>query len=687
MVASKLNHQGTLMKVTSMAVSCLLVLTGSLLAPEVYAKPISIDSLARMPAIRGVSMSADGKQLVAIVAAPGSNYRESALATMDLENLEAPPVITASGDRMKFIGASALKAGKILVTGRQEWTGQLAGCGEGKTMGSTATFVFKSYLTDLKHSEFQDAFAKGSNMFGVSEEVERCMRLAGGARLVSTLPMEPSKVIIQAATGLTLQFDYFLYDLADGSTELLLRAGDRATPGLFHPRDGKLLTRSELEGKGSKEYVQRILIRNEDTGDFEVHDALTAMLTDRYTISIVGIDDATGHYYVLTDKFSNYVQAWTYDPKARKFSDEPLVAHPRFSIAGLVLGNQPSNFNRLLGFTVAGPTFETTYVDGEMRSIHEGLKQAYPGQTVSIADYNDGLSRVLFTTASNSQPTTYHVLIDRKEVKTIGSQRSWIDSKDIGEQRWVTYKARDGLEIPAILDLPAGWSKEDGPVPAIVNPHGGPWARDTTGWDGSGWVPFLTSRGYAVLRPQYRGSQGLGRELWIAGDNQWGLRMQDDLDDGAKWMVDQGIADAGKLAIFGYSYGGFAAAAATVRPDTPFRCAISGAPVTDLAKLSRTWSGNRLQRLLQGVTVDGMNPMENTEKAHIPIMLYVGDRDVRTPSWHAKNFYRDVKDRVPAKLELIENMPHQLPWYYEHHEQTLGLIENYLASDCGLAKL
>ena len=673
------------MKLVLHLMACQFLVAGLMLPTQGCADPIPIDSLARMPAISGVSMSADGKQLVAIVAAPGSEYRETALATMDLDNLDAAAVITPSGDKMKFIFANALKAGKVLVTARQEWTGQLAGCGEGKTVGSTATFVFKSYLTDVNHSDFEEAFEKGSHQFGLSAEAERCLKIAGSAGLVDTLPMEPSKVLIRAANGLTLRADYFLYDLATGKTELLLRSGGRATPGLFHPRDGKLLVKNELEGKGSDDYEQRILILNDATGDFEVHDLLTSMLTDRYTIRIVGIDDATGQYYILTDKFSNYVQAWMYDPKARKFGDEPLVAHPKFSIAGLVFGNQPSNFNKLLGFTVAGPTFETTYVDSEMRSIHEGLKLAYPGQTVSILDYNDGLSRVLFSTVSNSQPQSFHLLSDRQKVKTLGSQRSWINSEDLGEQRWITYKARDGLEIPAILDMPANWSKEDGPVPAVVNPHGGPWARDTTGWDGSGWVPFLTSRGYAVLRPQYRGSQGLGRELWTAGDKQWGLKMQDDLDDGAKWMIDQGYADPKKLAIFGYSYGGFAAAAATVRPDTPFRCAIAGAPDTDLGKLGRTWSNKRLQRLLQGHTVTGMNPMNNTEKAHIPIMLYVGDRDVRTPSWHAKNFYNDVKDRVPAKLELIDDMPHQLPWYYSHHEKTLGMIEDYLANDCGFA--
>src|SRR5690606_14515836 len=126
---------------------------------------------------------------------------------------------------------------------------------------------------------------------------------------------------------------------------------------------------------------------------------------------------------------------------------------------------------------------------------------------------------------------SYHLLIDRQQVKPIGQQRPEINPDSIGDQRWVTYTARDGLRIPAILDLPAGWKEGDPPLPAIINPHGGPWARDFAGWDQvGGWVPFLTSRGYAVLRPQYRGSAGLGRELWLAGDAEWGQKMQDDKD-------------------------------------------------------------------------------------------------------------------------------------------------------------
>lgn len=667
---------------TSRILAAGLALSAALAFNSAPAEEIPSEALAKVPNLQSVSMSADGEQLVAIIALPGSDNRETALATWDLDNMDQGPEITPSGDDMKFIAASALKADRLLVLGRQEWTGRLGGCGEGKFSGATKTFVTKAYLTDAEHEDFEEAFAQNVRRIGISESTQRCLELSGEASLVSNLPLDPHHVIIQQLNGVSLSANFYRYDLRDGSTELLESANASSSPALFHPRTGEVLARSTLE-TGDGNYEQRVLLRN-DAGEFVVHDKLTTNLSDRYSVSLAGIDEDSGNFYVLTDQFSDNVQAYTYDPSAERFGEEPLVAHPEYSIGGLVFGSQPSNFNQLVGFTVAGPMMQTVYVDPTMRSIHDGLKQAFPEQTVSIIDYTDEMETVLFSTSSNRHSPTYHLLHNRQKVESIGSQRPWIDPENIGEQRWVTYEARDGMKIPAILDLPAGWEEGDEPLPTIIHPHGGPWARDTTGWDGSGWVPFLTSRGYAVLRPQYRGSAGLGRELWLAGDGEWGQKMQDDKDDGAKWLVEQGIADEDRIAIFGYSYGGFAAVAASVRQNGPYQCAIAGAPVSDLGRLGVTWSGNRLQRILQGRTVTGMDPMENTDKADIPILLYVGDRDVRTPSWHAKNFYDAVKDEVPAEFELIADMPHSLPWYPRHHIKSLGLIEGFLEGQCGM---
>jgi acetyl esterase/lipase len=648
---------------------------------QMDAEPIPIEHFARVPDIASVSMSPDGLSIAAIIAAPGSGNQDTALATWDLSDQGSGPVITPSGDRMKFIAASAMQAGRVLVAGRQEWTGPLMGCGEGASTGSTATFLTKTYLTDASHAEFEEAFARRGRRAGVDERLQRCFELAGTASLVSQLPLDPDHVVIQQLNQQSLRADYYRYNLNTGETELLFRGSRRENASFLDPRDGQVLVRDSIEQAGS-DYEIRYQIRNAQ-GEFEPHPELTQRLSERITQAIVGRDEESGQFYVITDRFADNAAVYFYDPAERRLSDEPILAHPDYEAAGVILGSYASNFNQPLGFSYLAGDREVFWLDPQIAALQESLEGAFPGSGVRIMDFNEDFSTVLFVTGSGAEPPSYYVLRNQSEAVLLGRSRPWMEGARMREPELTSYTARDGMEIPAIVTLPSGWSESDGPLPAIVLPHGGPWARDTTGWDGSGWPQFLASRGYAVLQPQYRGSTGFGRSLWLAGDAEWGQAMQDDKDDGAAWLVSQGIADPARIAIFGYSYGGFAAAAAVVRPDSPYKCAISGAPVTDLARLGNTWSENRLQRILQGETVRGMDPMRNADRANIPVLLYVGDRDVRTPAFHARNFYNAVRGRVPARLEIIRDMPHSLPWYHRHHVQTLELIEDYLANDCG----
>ena len=645
-------------------------------------QPISIENLARLPALQSVTMSPDGKHLVGLIPAP-KNPDNTALAAWDTDALSSgPKVVTPSGDHMKFIAAFALKADKILAVARQEWTGNLGGCGEGKAVGATRTFVTKAYLTGDDQKQFEEAFAsdKARNV-GVSEDTRRCLEISGTARLVNMLPLDPDNVVIERASGASLVSTYYLYNLKTGDAKLLFTGGGQKTPSLFDPRTGEVLAKTEIEPTGD-DYEQKIYILNPQTGQFDLQTPLTSKLSNRHEVNVVGRDDATGKYYVLTDQFSDKVQALMYDPATRKYDQEPVVTDKDYSIADLLFSTRRSDFNQVVGFVVNGPHRQQVYVDPALKAVQAGVEKAFPGQQVTIDGYTNDLSRVLFTTDGASVPTAYHLLLDKQKVANLGSMRPWIKPDMIGTESWVTYKARDGMVIPAILDLPAGWKKGDAPIPAVVMPHGGPWARDYMGWDISGWVPMLTSRGYAVLRPQYRGSEGLGRALWLAGDEQWGLKMSDDVDDGAAWLVAQGIAQKDRIAIYGYSYGGFAAVAADVRSPSPFQCAIAGAPVANLGRLGTSWSDNRLQRILQGKTVKGMDPMKNTDKAHLPILLFGGDRDVRVPSYHLRDFYKAVENKVKAKYVVIPDMPHSMPWYPSQARDVDNLVVDYLQNDC-----
>jgi len=222
------------------------------------------------------------------------------------------------------------------------------------------------------------------------------------------------------------------------------------------------------------------------------------------------------------------------------------------------------------------------------------------------------------------------------------------------------------------------------PWPAVVHPHGGPWARDTMGWDGSMWVPLMASRCMAVLRPQFRGSQGWGRKLWKAGDAEWGQKMQDDKDDGAKWMVEQGIAQKGRIAMFGFSYGGYSAMAAAVRPEGNYKCAIAGAGVSDIDRIWARFYLNPFFRERQAPTVKGLNPLDKADKIQIPIMVYHGDRDQIVPLEQSVWFVNKAKgSKQPVAYHPIADYAHGPAWTRKIMADQLGHIEDYLLRGCG----
>ncbi len=665
-----------------------LGLGAALFASTGSAGPISIEDLAKYPAISGPSMSMEGDIIVATVHNPRSNGEDTAIASWDISGPIDPskplvPVaITPGNDRMKLVSASALKGGMIQVVGRQAWTGVTVGCLEGKTTGAERTFLNKFYMTDKTLKEFDEMFARGSTK-RVNAAVEQCERLqAATSSITQTLPLDDDHIVITrgGADGSRV----LRYNIKTDTEELLFRpGGEWRTVGL-DPRTSEQRVAQRIEADGSGDYDIEYQLWNPASGKLELATGLSSKASTRFSVNIEGIDDATGKYYVVTDKFADFAEVYLYDMRSQSFDAEPLFKVEGFSVGGVILSSRREDFNSLVGFAIEGPTGrERYYVNPEVRGIYEGLDAAFSDVEVSILDYNEDFSRVLFSTWSSANPPVYYVLADRSKVALLGASRPWLDSTALRKTEFIKYAARDGLEIPAFLTLPKDWKKEDGPLPAIVLPHGGPWSRDTSGWDATGWTQFLATRGYAVLQPQYRGSQGFGRKLWLAGDAEWGQKMQDDKDDGAAWLVAQGYAAPDRLAIFGYSYGGFAAMAATVRENGPFQCAIAGAGVSNLARLGNNWSDSRLQRAIQGKTVTGMDPAANTSKANIPILVYHGDRDVRVPLFHGKDFYEAVRKKVPAKFVQISDMPHSLPWWPTHHRQSLSAIESFLKTDCG----
>jgi dipeptidyl aminopeptidase/acylaminoacyl peptidase len=216
-----------------------------------------------------------------------------------------------------------------------------------------------------------------------------------------------------------------------------------------------------------------------------------------------------------------------------------------------------------------------------------------------------------------------------------------------------------------------------------VHPHGGPWARDGLAFDYFMWVPMMTSRCRAVLQPQYRGSQGWGRKLWMSGDAEWGQKMQDDKDDGAKWLIDQKIAIPGRIAMFGFSYGGYAAMAAAVRPNGLYKCAIAGAGVSDIDRIWAKYYTNPYFREGQSTTVKGLSPLSKADQIQIPIYVFHGDRDQTVPIKQSEWFVAKAKSGgKDVTYREFKDFAHGPSWTRANYEQVLEGINDYFDKGC-----
>jgi dipeptidyl aminopeptidase/acylaminoacyl peptidase len=238
----------------------------------------------------------------------------------------------------------------------------------------------------------------------------------------------------------------------------------------------------------------------------------------------------------------------------------------------------------IVGVFVSGSVTNVHWLDPLAQRRQEVLQRSFPGREVTIYGSTVDGTKTLARVETPSNPPVYYLVDFATHRADIAAEEyPALAGVGLGDVKEISYKARDGTAIPAYLTTPA--AMPTAPMPLVVLPHGGPQARDYLRFD---WLTqFLASRGYAVLQPQFRGSTGFGDAFREAGYRQWGGLMQDDVTDGVRAMVEQGIADPHRICIVGASYGGYAAlAGAAFTPDL-YSCAVSISGVTDLPALMR----------------------------------------------------------------------------------------------------
>lgn len=241
---------------------------------------------------------------------------------------------------------------------------------------------------------------------------------------------------------------------------------------------------------------------------------------------------------------------------------EVLYENPDVDATGLFYSRKRKVLTAISYYTWK---LQRIFLDDEMKEIFDRLNSELGDYEISISGKDDEENIYIIRTYSDRSLGAYYIYDNiSKKLEKIAEDSPWINESEMAQMNPVNYLSGDGFTINGFLTLPPGKSQQN--LPVVMNIHGGPWARDYWGFNPE--VQFLANRGYAVLQINYRGSIGFGRKFWEASFKQWGKKMQDDITDGVNWLIDQGIADPKRIAIYGGSYGGYAVLAGlTFTPD------------------------------------------------------------------------------------------------------------------------
>lgn len=621
-------------------------------------------------AMTDVSMSPDGKHIAAVVPVAGGN---PVIKVWETRNLSKAPKVIGSA-RMRFFSVGFIKNDRLSIVVNQP-----------VSVGANSDWFNKVLFSDLEGKEFIEP------MKGAFE-----VRQTAVAGLFNRMARDPDHVLM-ASGALFEAADIYKVNVRTGVGQRVARQGDNEgldPAGLDNDYNFRLKSDLDIE---NGIYYFRTYFR-EANGSWTLLAPLSYNSADRKSLSILRLSQDNKKLWVLTNKFSNFSAIYEFDIATQKFSDAPIFANTEFDATSIRFwSNQDDEAledDPIAAFCFAGPVPECAYSNPILRDLQSKLERQFPGKAVTLKTVKDGGKTALVEVSAANFPTTWYVFEDGKKLTRILGALDGVDfdPANLAPAQWVTYKARDGLEIPAIVFLPPGYdAQRDGRIPLIVMPHGGPWWRDDMTWDSAAWAPLLATRGFAVLQPQYRGSEGLGLKLWLAGDREWGAKMQDDKDDGARWLVEQGVADPDRMMMFGYSYGGFAAVAAAARSSDAskdlWQCAIAGAPAIDLERIKNDWGADRLQRQFQGRTVAGWDPMENLDKVRIPLLIFHGSYDNQADVIHSRTAaarMRQVNPGANFRYVEIAGMSHTLnKMLPAHREQFIPLMLDMLDHNCG----
>jgi dipeptidyl aminopeptidase/acylaminoacyl peptidase len=642
-----------------------IAVTALILAPlTAAANQIPIEHFARLQKIKDVEISQDGRHLLAQIEQNGE-YVNSVLR-YDAKKLSVAYSFGQTDD-VQVAWTHWANPQRILVSFRY------ASMRNG--IPTTETRLFSTKINNFR----------GKALFKQDRRSPRGPDVIGGYgpvqyqdQVVSFLPNDPNNFLLQYYNKSNWPSAYKVN--VDSQNHKLVQESIEGVLNWIADQDGDVRL-----GSGTRDEKEPYLVMR-PKGEKEWIDYSAFKKVPGVTFTPLGFSSDPDQLLVASNHEKEPAGLYTFDVKSGAFSD--LIYRHDFGDVTGVIYEEKTGLLRGVRYIDGEP--ETHWFDDRREQLIEVLQTALGGATVSIINQTPDEVYTVFRTYPEARPGSYYIYDSgERRITQLSQLYPELEEETLGEMVKTSYVARDGLEIPTYVTLPMGVKTLDAArkLPFILMPHGGPHARDFLQFDY--WAQFLASRGYGVLQMNFRGSTGYGRAFFDAGKKEWGQAMQDDVTDGAAWLVNQGYADGDRLAIVGGSYGGYAALTGAIKTPELYRCAVSFAGVSDLPALLRHYNnyiaGKYSTRFIGNLWKDREmlrqnSPSLQAEAIKIPILLMHGDKDRVVPISQSNKMNGALKrNNADVRYVKFKNGDHHLS-LYENRLRFLQEMESFLGT-------
>tara|TARA_Y100000996_G_scaffold184170_1_gene144015 strand:+ start:659 stop:2557 length:1899 start_codon:yes stop_codon:yes gene_type:complete len=488
------------------------------------------------------------------------------------------------------------------------------------------------------------------------------------ARITDDLEDDPNFMLVALNQRNPQIHDVYRLNVNSGDLEMIAENPGNIS-GWVTDNDGKLRLATTSDGVNTS-----LLYRENESDEFK------SILTTNFkeTVAPLYFTFDNKELYVASNRGRDKAAIFKFDLNTAK-EGKLIFENSEVDVYGLMRSKKRKV---ITGVSYTTDKRQMQFFDEWRENLQATLEGKLKGVEVAISQFSkDETKAIVVTYSDRSRGTYYYYDINADELVKLAELSPWLDENDMAEMQSISYKSRDGLTINGYLTLPKNYKKGD-KLPIVVNPHGGPWARDNWGFDPQ--VQFLANRGYGVLQMNFRGSTGYGREFWEISFKQWGKTMQDDISDGVLWLIDEGIADSERIAIYGASYGGYATLAGlTFTPDL-YACGVDYVGVSNIFTLLETlppyWElGRQMMYEMIGDPetekdlLKAASPLFHVDKIKAPLFVAQGANDPRVKQAEADQIVEALESRgidVPYMLKEDEghgfyNEENQFDFYRE----------------------